>query len=53
MAHPWSSADISISSLEINKIFYVKKYKNKLHFGTVLMISVKMATPGLLKIKVF
>ena len=31
---PWSSAGISIFSLEINKVCYIKKYRYRLHFNT-------------------
>ena len=74
VTRPLSSADISISSSEISKFCYIKKYRYRLHFGaqflilltffeslkiflinmlTFLMTSAKLATPGLLKIKVF
>ena len=34
VTHPLISADISIFSLEINKIFYIKKYRYRLYFDT-------------------
>ena len=33
VAHPLSSADISIFSPEINNHYYIKKYRYKLHFN--------------------
>ena len=61
---PLISADISILSSEINKFCYIKKCRFILTFlesllvaiidmAKILMIPAKMATPGLLKIKVF
>ena len=34
VGHPLSSADINISSPEISKFCYIKKYRYRLHFGT-------------------
>ena len=59
-----TSAYISIFSPEISKFCYIKKYRYRLHFVeslkivlinmvTILMVSAKLATRGLLKIKVF
>ena len=74
MAHLLSSVGISISSREISKFCYIKKFRYRLHFDTqflillnfieslkivlinmvtMLMMSAKMATPGLRKTKVF
>ena len=62
---PLRSTDISNFSLEISKFCYIKKYMYRLSFNfswvfkvyfnkkvTISMMSAKMATPGLLKIKV-
>ena len=38
MTHPLSSADISIFSPEISKFCYIKKYRYRLHFGTLFLI---------------
>ena len=38
MAHPLSSVDIGIFSLEISKFCYIKKYRYRLHFDTKLLI---------------
>ena len=38
VTYPLSSADISIFSLEISKICYIRKYKCRLHFGNFLII---------------
>ena len=63
-----SSAEISIFSPEISKFRYIKKYTCRLEFDgqfleslvivlinivTILMMSAKITTPGLLKIRVF
>ena len=61
VTHLLSSDDISIFSLEITKFCYIKKYRSRLHFDTkflillisILMMSAKVATLGLLKIKIF
>ena len=67
VTHPLSSADISIFLLEISKFCCIKKYRYRLHFDTKflilltffknclnnLMMSAKMATLGLLQIKLF
>ena len=74
VTRPLTSADISISSPQISKFCYIKKYEYQLRFSTsfrillafleflkiclinldiILMISGKMANPGLLKIAVF
>ena len=62
VTHPLSSADISNLSPEISKFCYINKYMFRLHFDTKFlsiltffessMMSAKMATSGLLKIKV-
>ena len=56
-------AGISIFTLEISKFCYSKKYRYRLHFNTsflilltffiILMMSAKMTTLGLLKIKIY
>ena len=38
VTHPLSSADISIFSLEISKICYIRKHKCRLHFDNFLII---------------
>ena len=38
VTHTLSSADISIFSPEISKVFYIKKYRYRLHFGTYFLI---------------
>ena len=38
VTHPVSSADISIFSLEIGKLCYIKKYRYRLHFDTKFLI---------------
>ena len=64
MTHPLSSADISIFSPEVRKIFLYQEIQILLTFleslkiflinlVIILMMSAKMATPGLLKITVF
>ena len=62
VTHPLSSADISIFSPKISKFCYIKKYRYRLDFEslvivlinmvTILIMSAKMATRGLLKISV-
>ena len=34
VTHPLSSADISVSSLEIRNFYYIKKYRYRWHFNT-------------------
>ena len=38
VTHPLSSADISIFSQEISKFCYIKKYRYRLYFDTLLLI---------------
>ena len=63
VTHPLSSADISIFSPKISKFCYIKKYRYRLDFEslvivlinmvTILIMSAKITTPSLLKIRVF
>ena len=68
VTRPLIFADISIYSSEISKFFYIRKYRYRLQFGitsfksleiflknmvTILMMSAKLATSGLLKRKIF
>ena len=51
VSHPLGSADISNFSLGISKFCYIKIVLIKM--ATIMMMSAKIATQGLLKIKVF
>ena len=60
MTHPLGSADITISLPEITKFCYINKYRFRFHLEFILikidlisMMSAKLATLGLLKIKLF
>ena len=39
VTHPFSSADISIFSLNISKFCYIKNYRYKLHFNAYFVIA--------------
>ena len=62
VTHPLSFVDISVFSPEISKFCYIKIYRLTdiqslkivlINMITMLMMSAKMATPDLRKIKIF